>query len=232
MSLNSLKFTFVCRRSMSCHSSSIYNTLNTITKIPIYSHLHFKLTNRSIPLDKYGLDIKEKNHDDIKLFCEHSAKNTIWTKEDIENRMNNMYHYQPQTITDYSMKYFVSSLYHLFNLISGYHHKNPSLQSMQWRLIVLESFAGVPGFVAAFFKHFRSLRTLESDHGWISTLLEEAENERMHLFISLEMFQATTLTRYLVIGTQYLMTPILMIMYLINPKSLHRFVGYLEETGK
>ena len=30
-------------------------------------------------------------------------------------------------------------------------------------------------------RHMRSLRTMERDHGWIHTLLEEAENERMHL---------------------------------------------------
>ena len=54
---------------------------------------------------------------------------------------------------------------------------------MEWRLIVLESFAGVPGFMAAMFRtlhnlrkihlesrHFRCLRTLQRDHGWIHTL--------------------------------------------------------------
>ena len=40
------------------------------------------------------------------------------------------------------------------------------------------------------FRHFRSLRTLERDHGWIATLLEEAENERMHLLLCLNKFQA------------------------------------------
>lgn len=30
-------------------------------------------------------------------------------------------------------------------------------------------------------RHFRSLRRMERDHGWIGALLEEAENERMHL---------------------------------------------------
>ena len=28
-------------------------------------------------------------------------------------------------------------------------------------------------------RHMRSLRVMERDHGWIHTLLEEAENERM-----------------------------------------------------
>jgi Alternative oxidase len=40
------------------------------------------------------------------------------------------------------------------------------------------------------FRHFRSLRTLERDRGWIATLLEEAENERMHLLLCLNKFKA------------------------------------------
>ncbi len=52
------------------------------------------------------------------------------------------------------------------------------------------SVAGVPGFVAAGFRHFRSLRTLQRDHGWLASLLEEAENERMHLFVCLKMYVA------------------------------------------
>jgi len=68
-------------------------------------------------------------------------------------------------------------LYHTFNFISGYREKNPTTSAIEWRLIVLESVAGVPGFVAAAFRHFKSLRTLQRDHGWILTLLEEAENE-------------------------------------------------------
>lgn len=40
-------------------------------------------------------------------------------------------------------------LYHTFNFMTGYKQVNPSVQSIEWRLIVLESVAGVPGFVAA-----------------------------------------------------------------------------------
>ena len=41
------------------------------------------------------------------------------------------------------------------------------------RLIILESAAGVPGMLGGMFRHFRSLRQLERDHGFIFTLLEE-----------------------------------------------------------
>merc|ERR1712217_152388 len=93
------------------------------------------------------------------------------------------------------------------------------------------SFAGVPGFMAAMFRHFRSLRTLHRDHGWIHTLLEEAENERMHLLVCMKMFEATFITRILVLASQVFMTPFLAALYTVNPPSVHRFVGYLEETA-
>ena len=115
--------------------------------------------------------------------------------------------------------------------MTGYRAVNPTVSSIEWRLIVLESIAGVPGFVAAGFRHFRSLRTLQRDNGWIATLLEEAENERMHLLLCLNMFQANTVTRMLVIAAQMVMVPSLMTVYMIYPPAMHRFVGYLEETA-
>ena len=35
--------------------------------------------------------------------------------------------------------------------------------------------------VAGMLRHLRSLRMMQKDQGWINTLLQEAENERMHL---------------------------------------------------
>ena len=40
-------------------------------------------------------------------------------------------------------------LYHTFNFVTGYKAENPTVKAIEWRLIVLESIAGVPGFVAA-----------------------------------------------------------------------------------
>jgi hypothetical protein len=123
-------------------------------------------------------------------------------------------------------------LYHTFNFVTGYKEGNASVKAIEWRLIVLESVAGVPGFVAAAFRHFRSLRRLQRDHGWIATLLEEAENERMHLLVCLHMFEASFITRTMVMAAQFTLAPILTLVYLVHPRSMHRFVGYLEETGE
>ena len=49
------------------------------------------------------------------------------------------------------------------------------------RAIVLETVAAVPGMVGGMLVHLRCLRWMSPDHGWIRTLLDEAENERMHL---------------------------------------------------
>ena len=63
------------------------------------------------------------------------------------------------------------------------------------------------------------------------TLLEEAENERMHLLTCMKMFNASTVTRTLVFTAQFTMTPVAILLYLIKPQMLNRFVGFLEETA-
>lgn len=49
------------------------------------------------------------------------------------------------------------------------------------RAVVLETVAGVPGMVGGMLQHLKSFRRCQDDHGWIRTLLDVAENERMHL---------------------------------------------------
>ena len=43
------------------------------------------------------------------------------------------------------------------------------------------------GMIGAMSRHLKSLRLMQRDHGWIHTLLEEAENERMHLLTAMEL---------------------------------------------
>src|SRR6056300_282312 len=71
------------------------------------------------------------------------------------------------------------------------------------RAVVLETVAGVPGMVAGMWQHLRSLRGMKNDsRGWIKTLLEEAENERMHLMIFIEIAKPSALERYLILFAQ------------------------------
>lgn len=80
-------------------------------------------------------------------------------------------------------------------------------------------------------RHLNSLRRMERDHGWIHTLLEEAENERMHLMTALQLKQPSWMFRAGVVGTQGVFVTFFSLAYLISPKYCHRFVGYLEEEA-
>jgi hypothetical protein len=158
-------------------------------------------------------------------------QNHIWAEAEIADVRENMWKHKPDTFSDHVANRFMRGLYVAFNYITGYRHDNPTPASIGWRLMVLESVAGVPGFLAAAVRHFRSLRTMRDDHGWINSLLEEAENERMHLIVCIRVFEASYVTRALVLAAQCVMTPFLLSVYLLHPKIVHRFVGYLEETA-
>uniref|UniRef100_A0ABM0MV30 Alternative oxidase, mitochondrial-like n=1 Tax=Saccoglossus kowalevskii TaxID=10224 RepID=A0ABM0MV30_SACKO len=80
----------------------------------------------------------------------------------------------------------VQALRKSFDVLSGYKRGKPSEKKWLVRIIFLETVAGVPGMVAAMVRHLNSLRRMKRDHGWIHTLLEEAENERMHLMTALQ----------------------------------------------
>lgn len=60
------------------------------------------------------------------------------------------------------------------------------------RAVVLETVAAVPGMVGGMWSHLRSLRRIENDPR-IAVLLEEAENERMHLMTFIEIAKPSVL---------------------------------------
>ncbi|KAF2205055.1 mitochondrial alternative oxidase [Delitschia confertaspora ATCC 74209] len=99
------------------------------------------------------------------------------------------------------------------------------------RNVFLESVAGVPGMVAGMLRHLRSMRQMKRDNGWIETLLEESYNERMHLLTFLQMTKPGWFMRLMVLGAQGVWFNALFAAYLISPRTVHRFVGYLEEEA-
>lgn len=99
------------------------------------------------------------------------------------------------------------------------------------RAVVLETIAAVPGMVGGALQHLRALRRMESDHGRIRTLLDEADNERMHLMVFIEVARPSRLERWLILLGQGVFFNFFFLLYLISPRTAHRVVGYFEEEA-
>lgn len=99
------------------------------------------------------------------------------------------------------------------------------------RAIVLETVAAVPGMVGASMTHLRCLRRMCDDQGWIRILMEEAENERMHLMTFIEVAQPSAFERFLIIAVQWVFYIGFLALYLVSPATAHRVVGYFEEEA-
>jgi ubiquinol oxidase len=99
------------------------------------------------------------------------------------------------------------------------------------RAIVLETVAAVPGMVGAMLTHLKCLRWMRDDEGWIRTLMEEAENERMHLMTFIEIARPTWFERMVILLVQGVFLIGFSLLYLISARTAHRVVGYFEEEA-
>jgi len=164
---------------------------------------------------------------------DYTMAHPIWSAE--ETNEVEITHKKPSKVTDWAAYITVQTMRKGFDLFSGYTIKSwlktLDERDMLRRCIFLETVAGVPGFAAAMIRHLQSLRRMQRDNGWIHTLLEEAENERMHLMTFLELKQPGRVLRFTVAGTQIIFTGFFSLAYLISPHFCHRFVGYLEEQA-
>ena len=99
------------------------------------------------------------------------------------------------------------------------------------RAVVLETVAGVPGMVAGVIHHLRSLRKMKDDDGMIKELLDEAENERMHLMTFIEIAKPSKLERFLILLAQISFGLFYTLLYIFFKKTAHRMIGYFEEEA-
>jgi len=99
------------------------------------------------------------------------------------------------------------------------------------RAIVLETVAAVPGMVGATVTHLQCLRRMVGDEGWIRTLMEEAENERMHLMTFVEIAKPTGFERLVILLAQWIFYLGFFALYLVSARTAHRLVGYFEEEA-
>ena len=99
------------------------------------------------------------------------------------------------------------------------------------RAVVLETVAAVPGMVGGLLQHLTAIRKIRDDEGWIRTLLDEAENERMHLMTFVEIAQPNIFERFLIITVQLVFYNAYFFLYLFTSRTAHRVVGYFEEEA-
>ncbi len=132
-------------------------------------------------------------------------------------------HHEPESLSDRVALLFVKLLRFFADTFFAKRYGH--------RAIVLETVAAVPGMVGGALQHLKALRRMEDDHGWIRTLLEEAENERMHLMTFMHIARPSALERFLVLIAQGVMYNAFFLLYLISAKTVHRIVGYFEEEA-
>ncbi len=100
------------------------------------------------------------------------------------------------------------------------------------RAVVLETVAGVPGMVAGLWLHFKSLRKMKTGFGPdIREMLEEAENERMHLMFFIAIAKPNVFERLLVVLAQIIFMIFYFIIYIISYRLAHRMIAYFEEEA-
>jgi len=99
------------------------------------------------------------------------------------------------------------------------------------RAVVLETVAAVPGMVGGLLQHLKAIRHIRDDQGWIKELIDEADNERMHLMTFIKIAQPSRLERMLIVAVQLVFYNCYFFLYLFTPRIAHRLVGYLEEEA-
>ena len=99
------------------------------------------------------------------------------------------------------------------------------------RAVILETVAAVPGMVGGLLIHLKCLRRMKQDEGWIRALLDEAENERMHLMTFVEIASPNKFERLLIMVVQLIFYNAFFFLYLFAPRTAHRVVGYFEEEA-
>lgn len=136
---------------------------------------------------------------------------------------NTSLHHEPQSLSDRFALGFVKTLRFFADRFFAKRYGH--------RAVVLETVAAVPGMVGGALQHLRSLRRMEDDRGVVRKLLDEAENERMHLMTFIHIAKPNQFERTLIVLAQGLFYNGFFILYLFSPRTAHRIIGYFEEEA-
>ena len=142
---------------------------------------------------------------------------------DLNSNQRTQVHLQPECISDSaalcitrSLRFFADTFFR-----KRYGH----------RAVVLETIAAVPGMVGGMLAHFKSLRKMIDDGDFIKELLEEADNERMHLMTFIAIAKPSAFERFIIMAGQFLFGAFYTILYIFFKRTAHRMVGYFEEEA-
>lgn len=127
---------------------------------------------------------------------------------------------KPQGMSDRAASGIVSLLFRCGNL----YFRDDYIK----RAIFLESVASVPGLVCSNLHHLRCLRRLQPNE-WIKPLVDEAENERMHLLAVYSYAPLSIIQKLFIRILQISFVTLFSFLFVFTPRTSHRLVGFLEE---
>eukprot|EP00667_Euglena_gracilis_P031814 EG_transcript_47055 len=90
-----------------------------------YTAVHFRLTPQGHPLKSYAWKNPTQNH--------------VWSEDEVDQALSYHPHHQPQSLMDRTVYGLLRGAYHTFNFLTRYNKENPTPQSVELRLIFLES---------------------------------------------------------------------------------------------
>ena len=142
---------------------------------------------------------------------------------DLNSNQRTQVHLQPECISDSTALFITRSLRFFADTFFRKRYGN--------RAVVLETIAAVPGMVGGMLAHFKSLRKMIDDGDFIKELLEEADNERMHLMTFIAIAKPSAFERFIIMAGQFLFGAFYTILYIFFKRTAHRMVGYFEEEA-
>ena len=142
---------------------------------------------------------------------------------DLNSNRSTQVHLHPESISDSVALFITRSLRFFADTFfkKRYGH----------RAVVLETIAAVPGMVGGMLAHFKSLRKMIDDGDFIKELLEEADNERMHLMTFIAIAKPSAFERFIIMAGQFIFGAFYTILYIFFKRTAHRIVGYFEEEA-
>ena len=151
------------------------------------------------------------------------SRDEIPNNFDLNLNQRTQVHLQPESISDSVALFITRSLRFFADTFfkKRYGH----------RAVVLETIAAVPGMVGGMLAHFKSLRKMIDDGDFIKELLEEADNERMHLMTFIAIAKPSAFERFIIMAGQFLFGAFYTILYIFFKRTAHRMVGYFEEEA-